>query len=64
MLNIIGHILWCLMFITPLFTIPFTWKIFENKIYNIILGLVLAGFVSVLLFFICIAIAFHDFRMD
>lgn len=60
MLDILGGILYCLVFITPLFTIPFTWHIFENKIYNIILGLLFAGVLSALLFLFSVAIIFRN----
>ncbi|MDQ3111601.1 MAG: hypothetical protein M3R17_17065, partial [Bacteroidota bacterium] len=49
-IDIIGCTLWVVMFITPLCTIPLTWKIFENKIYSIIVRLMLACNASFLVF--------------
>jgi hypothetical protein len=60
MWDIIGEILWYMMFITPLFTIPFTWKIFEKRIYGVILGLVFAGMLSLLLFCASLTIIFRN----
>lgn len=57
----IGQILWFAMFATPLLTIPLVWKFLKvGKVYRIIIGLVLAAFLSFFLYFISLAIIFRD----
>jgi hypothetical protein len=57
----IGGLLWFAMFATPLLTIPLVWKYFEiKKVYRVIIGLVLAAFLSFFLYFISLAIIFRD----
>ncbi|MFN0215879.1 MAG: hypothetical protein ACKVT2_16595 [Saprospiraceae bacterium] len=56
----IGQILWFAMFATPLLTIPLVWKFFKvGKVYRIIIGLVLAAFLSFFLYHISLAIIFR-----
>jgi hypothetical protein len=57
----IGQFLWFAMFATPLLTIPLVWKYFEiRKMHRIIIGLVLAAFLSFFLYFISLAFIFRD----
>ncbi|CAN5909941.1 hypothetical protein BH11BAC7_BH11BAC7_06030 [soil metagenome] len=59
-LDIIGQFLLYLMCITPVFTIPFAWKIVEKKFYSVLLGLGMACLLSIFLLFISLAICFRN----
>ena len=53
-----GAVLWIVMFITPLITVPLVWKFFKvRKVYRVIIGLVLACFISFFLYHISMGIA-------
>lgn len=57
----VGQILWFAMLVTPLFTIPLVWKFFRvSKVYRIMIGLVLAAFLSFFLYQISLAIIFRN----
>ncbi len=57
----IGQVLWFAMFATPLLTIPLVWKYFKvHKFYRIIIGIVLAIFLSFFLYFISLGIIFRN----
>jgi transposase len=57
----IGEVLWFAMFATSLFTVPLIWKYLKiKKVYRIIIGLLLAAFLSFFLYFISLAIIFRD----
>ncbi|MDX1942617.1 MAG: hypothetical protein SFU99_18775 [Saprospiraceae bacterium] len=59
--DMIGLILWYAIFMTPLITIPFAWKVFKiRNIYRIMIGLFLAFVLSYFLYFISLAIIFRD----
>lgn len=60
-LDLLGQILWFLMFATPLITIPIVWKVSnQKKIIRIIIGLVIAMILSVFLYHVSISIIFRD----
>jgi membrane protein DedA with SNARE-associated domain len=60
-LDIIGGILWFAMFATPLFTIPLVWKFFKaTKVFRVLVALVLAAFISLILYEISLSIIFRD----
>lgn len=47
----LAQILMFVMFMTPLLTIPLTWRFFKsNKIWSLILGLLLAAIISFILY--------------
>lgn len=59
--DIIGQILWFLMFLSPLICIFLFWKFLEiKKLYRIIIGLLLGVIISFILYFISLAIIFRD----
>lgn len=59
--DIFGQVLWFAMFFTPLITIPVVWVLFKvKKVYRIIIGLVLAVFISFLLYQISLSIIFRN----
>jgi hypothetical protein len=56
----VGQVLWFAMFATPLLTIPLVWKFFKvGKVYRIIIGLVIAAFLSFFLYHISLEIIFR-----
>ncbi|MEI8204716.1 MAG: hypothetical protein WCH34_16980 [Bacteroidota bacterium] len=60
-IDIVGQVLWVVMFITPLLTIPFAWRYFKvGKALRIVIGLILAASLSFFLYFICLAILFRN----
>lgn len=60
-MDILGQILWFLMFVTPLITIPIVWKISkQKKILRIFIGLGFAIVISFFLYHISIRILFRD----
>ena len=57
----IGQFLWYAMFATPLITVPLVWRIFKiRKIYRLLIGLVLACFISFFLFHISLGLIFRN----
>ena len=59
-LDLIGGVLFYAMFATPFLTIPLVWKILPiNKIYRVIIGLLLAAFISFFLYHISLDIIFR-----
>jgi hypothetical protein len=57
----IGQILWYSIPFTPLITIPITWRLIKKKWYiRIIIGLLIAGGLSILLYGLSLAIIFRD----
>jgi hypothetical protein len=61
--DIVGQILWYVMFFTPLITIPIVWRLnSQNKIIKFLIGLILAFILSSLLYYISIHIAFKNFN--
>lgn len=59
-IDTVGKVLWFTMFATPLLTIPLTWKFFQvRKIYRVIIGLLLAAFLSYFLYHISLGIIFR-----
>jgi hypothetical protein len=59
----VGKILWILMFLTPLITLPLCWKLLPlNKIVRIVIGLLLAIGLSFILYFVCLAILVDAIR--
>lgn len=60
-MELLGQILWFLMFATPLLTVPLVWKYSKyKKVFRIIIGVVLACLLSLLLYFSSLAIIFRD----
>jgi len=61
LMDTLGQILWYVMFATPLATIPMTWKFLKiKKVYRVIIGFVIALFLSFILYHISLAIIFRD----
>lgn len=59
--DIIGQILWFLMFLSPFICIVLCWKFLEiKKLSRIIIGLFLGVIISSILYFISLAIIFRD----
>src|SRR5688572_8528078 len=59
--DLLGKILWFLMFITPLITIPLVWWAFKvQKTFRVIIGLALAGFISFFLYHISLSLIFRN----
>jgi len=60
-MDILGQILWFLMFLTPLFTIPLVWKYCKRKKFiRLIIGLLLSLLFSLILYFISLLIIFRS----
>ena len=60
-MDILGQILWYLIFFTPILTIPLVWKYSKrSKWYKIVKGLLFAVFLSIVLYVIAMAIALRD----
>lgn len=60
-MDLLGQILWFSMFGTPIFTIPFAWRLMETKkIFRVIVGLIFALVLSFFLYLISLAIIFRD----
>jgi hypothetical protein len=60
-MDILGQVLWYLVFLTPLITIPITWQLRNiRKIYRVLLGLLIALVLSILLCYISLEIIFRD----
>ncbi len=60
-MDILGQILWFLMFGTPLITIPIVWRISkQKKVIRILIGLGLAIVMSFFLYHISLGIIFRD----
>lgn len=61
LLDFLGGLLWCAVFVTPLITIPVVWRLMDTKkVVRVIVGLLLAFFLSVLLYFLSLAIIFRN----
>jgi hypothetical protein len=59
-MDTLGKILWIAMFLTPLLTIPLAWKFLEiKKIYRILFGLIVALFLSFILYHVSLGIIFR-----
>lgn len=59
--DIIGQILWFLMFLSPLICTFLCWKFLEiKKLFRIILGLILGVIISFILYFMSLAITFRN----
>jgi len=57
----IGQILWFAMFLTPLLTVPLVWRFFKvQKVFRVLIGLVLAGFISFLLYHLSLRLIFSE----
>ena len=60
-MDTLGQILWIAMFLTPLITIPIVWRYKEmSKVSRILIGLFLAGVISVSLYNISLDILFRE----
>ncbi len=60
-MDIVGQILWFMMFVTPLITIPIVWKISkQNRIMKILIGLLIAFVLSFVLYHLSLSIIFRD----
>ncbi len=59
-LDMIGAIFWFGMFVTPLITIPLVWKFSKlSKVIRVLMGLLLALFISFFLYFVSMEIIFR-----
>jgi hypothetical protein len=60
-MDLLGQILWFVMFATPIFTIPLAWRLRDTKkVYRVIIGLIFALILSFFLYHISLAIIFRD----
>lgn len=60
-MDVIGEICWYMMFVTPLICIPIVWKISTQNIgVKLLIGLLLAFFLSTCLFIFSLAIAVRN----
>ncbi len=60
-MDILGQILWVFVFASPLITVPLVWQFSEQKkAIRLVVGLLLAGFISLILCFLSLAIIFRD----
>lgn len=56
----VGQVIWFAMFASPLLTVPLVWIFFKGrKVYRVIIGFVLAVFLSFFLYHISLAIIFR-----
>jgi len=61
LLDLISGILWWSIFITPLITIPLSWKFIKvNKFTRVVIGLIFAIILSGILFILSLEIIFRD----
>ncbi len=60
-MDVLGKVLWILMFLTPFITIPIVWKISKRrKLAKLLLSLLFAFILSLVLYFLSIAIIFRE----
>ena len=60
-MDLIGQILEISVFLTPILTIPLFWRLKKlKKVYRILLGLVAAGVLSILFYYLAILILFRN----
>lgn len=60
-IDLLGQILWFAMFTTPLITVPFVWRFFKvRKVFSLLIGLVLACFLSLFLYQISLPIILRN----
>ncbi|MBK9246985.1 MAG: hypothetical protein IPM69_02460 [Ignavibacteria bacterium] len=60
-MDILGQILWVFVFASPLIIVPLVWQFSEQKkAIRLLVGLLLAGFISLILCFVSLAIIFRD----
>ena len=60
-MDTLGQILWFAMFGTPILTIPLAWRLMETKkVIRVLVGLLFAGLLSFLLYYLSLAIIFRD----
>jgi hypothetical protein len=61
LMDTLGQILWFAMFGTPILTIPIAWRLMNTKkIYRVLVGFLIAVFISFLLYQISLAVIFRD----
>ena len=57
----IGEIFWFIMFLAPIISMFFVWKFLKiEKIYRIIIGIILGLFISLLCYYISMGIIFRN----
>ena len=60
-MDLLGQLLWILMFVTPALTIPLVWKFSkQRKQVRLIVGIVLAALISLVLYYLSLAIILRD----
>jgi hypothetical protein len=60
-MDLLGQILWYSIFITPIITIPIIWRISKlNKVLRLLLGILIAGILSLIFYVISLSIIFRD----
>jgi hypothetical protein len=60
-MDTLGQILWWLIFASPIIIIPLVWKLSkQKKIATILKGLLISGIISLILYFLSLAIIFRE----
>lgn len=60
-MEILGQIFWYAIPLTPLITVPIAWQFRRcTQILRIIIGLGLAGLISLMLYFVSLAVCFSE----
>ena len=60
-MDLLGQLLWVLMFATPALTIPLVWKFSkQKKLVRLLIGIVFAGLLSGVLYLISMSIIFRE----
>jgi len=60
-MDLLGQLLWVLMFATPALTIPLVWKFSkQRKGVRLIIGILLAALISVVLYYLSLSIILRD----
>jgi hypothetical protein len=59
-IDIIGEIMWIMVFVAPLLSVIIVWRTFEiNKFFRIVIGLIIGLFISMICFYISLEIIFR-----
>jgi hypothetical protein len=60
-MDFLGQLIWVAMFLTPVLTIPLAWRLMDvRKVYRLLTGILIAALLSIILYFISLAIIFRD----
>jgi hypothetical protein len=60
-MDLLGQLFWIAIFLTPVLTIPLAWRLMDvRKVYRLLTGILLAVILSIILYFISLAIILRD----